>query len=281
MRTKFTVTISALLAVIIAAAGIGGCTGQTGNTDPGKMHSDASPVPAFDTAGAEEGSPDAPRRTTSPVPSSDPSGTPGGDTGETGTEEIKTGGSGTEGTAPTGKPSGTEETDYSGGIKAEGRKSTAALYENGAKEAYCGTGHIIAMQFRATAAFSSVGFESPTWTAKEGYNVEYSLYKWAGDYDSTMTGKPVATAFLEDWQDGVLVPLEAESLPAGEYILAAEYGSTAAMCNSGVWFVNAECPYQRAYLDDEIWYDVSVCAKLTYVDTPNNKYGPLSDSGLE
>lgn len=144
-----------------------------------------------------------------------------------------------------------------------------------------GTGHVIALQFYATAPFDGIGFHSPTWTSTENYFVDYYLYKWTESYYDTLDGKPVVTDYYEDWKDGICVEMRFDELPDGEYLLVAQYGSNEPLDNSGVWYIGEEYPGTRSYLDDEIFYDASICTTIFYTKTPQNIYGPLSDSGLE
>ncbi len=183
--------------------------------------------------------------------------------------------------SPTEKPTEAPAQDYSGGI-ARDKATLVPLYPStGEKKPFCGTGHTLAVQFYATTEFTSVGFESPTWTAKDGYSVDYSLFKWNNDYYDTIYGDSLVEGSYEDWADGANVPLDCGTLPAGEYLLVAMYRSEETMKNSGVWYMDSECEKQRSYLDDEVWYDVSICFNIRYTKTPVNKYGPFSDSGLD
>lgn len=182
---------------------------------------------------------------------------------------------------PTPTPEPTEKPDYSGGITSDKQKNYSFFGRKG-QAAYCGTGHRLAVQFHATTEFVELGFHSPTWTAKSGYYVDYELYAWDTDYETTMYERePVATGHFEDWQDGVLVGLKVDNLPAGEYVLLALYGSTQEMCNGGVWHdTDVEREDQISYLDDDIWYDHVIWFEIKYAQTPKNLYGPLSDPGL-
>ena len=189
--------------------------------------------------------------------------------------------SGEEAAAPSPTKEPEAAVDYSGGSVKDKPLSVAMYPSGGTKEPFCGTGHSIAVQFYATADFSGVGFESPTWTAKDGYSLDYTLYKRDRDFPHTVAGRPVAGGSFENWADGANVPLKVDSLPAGEYVLTAEYYSSENMKNSGVWYMDSECECQRSYLDDEVWYDVSVCMNIKYLKTPANKYGPLSPSGID
>jgi hypothetical protein len=183
--------------------------------------------------------------------------------------------------APTEVPEPTEKPDYSGGI-TEGKRCTYNFWGGGATDAYCGTGHRLAVQFYATTDFTGVGFHSPTWTAKDGYSVDYELYVWDSDYETTVDNEPVATAIFENWQDGICVPITFEEpMPSGEYVLLAMYHSSETMHNGGVWFFpDQEREDIISYLDDDVWYDHVIRTTIYYANTPNVKYGPLSDPGI-
>jgi len=182
---------------------------------------------------------------------------------------------------PTATPEPTEAPDYSGGVE-EGKRKTYNFFGTAGANvgAYCGTGHVLAMQFYATTDFLTIGFHSPTWTAKSGYSLDYELYRWTDGYEETLENDPVVTGTFENWTDGNCVPLEANQ-SAGEYLLVAHYYSTEDMHNGGVWYEDVEREDQRAYLDGEIWYDCAIKATIVYANKPNVLYGPLSDSGLE
>lgn len=182
---------------------------------------------------------------------------------------------------PTPTPEPTEKPDYSGGIVKEAPVSYS-FFGRKNQDALCGTGRRIAVQFYATTEFVELGFHSPTWTAKSGYTVDYELYAWDKDYETTVFDRePVLTGHFENWQDGVFVGLKTEGLPAGEYVLLALYGSNEEMHNSGVWHdTDVEREDQISYVDDEIWYDHAVWFEIKYAKTPNNLYGPLSDPGF-
>lgn len=48
-----------------------------------------------------------------------------------------------------------------------------------------------AVQFFATTTFNKVSIAMPTWTAKEGHSVTFSLYAWQGSYDATFKKDPI------------------------------------------------------------------------------------------
>ena len=256
MRTikKQSLKIAAIcLAAVLSLPFLAGC----GGTNGGPSASDpVTELPAQDAA--ETGTPaltSAPTKAPAPEP--------------------------TEAPKPTEAPEPTEAPDYSGGIEEGVRKTYNMFGTSGATTgAYCGTGHVIAMQFYATTDFLTVGFHSPTWTAKSGYSLEYELYRWNTGYEETLEQEPLVTGSFENWEDGVCVPLKADQ-GAGEYLLVAYYYSAEEAHNSGVWYEDVEREDQRAYLDGSIWYDCAIRATIVYANKPNVAYGPLSDSGLE
>ena len=242
---KFTVVLCAVLAFVLAAGMLAGCS-VSEKTDKG---GDVTEVPA--TEAVTEAVTAAPTAETTPT------------------------------AEPTPTPEPTEKPDYSGGIVKDNPKRYS-FFGRSNQAAFCGTGHRLAVQFYATTEFIELGFHSPTWTAKSGYSVDYELYEWDKDYDTTVYDhEPVLTGHFENWQDGVLVGLKTEGLPAGEYVLLALYASTEEMHNGGVWHdTDVEREDQISYVDDDIWYDHAIWFEIKYAKTPKNLYGPLSDPGL-
>ncbi len=187
---------------------------------------------------------------------------------------------------PTATPTPTERPDYSGGIISEEGIEVPFNSEVDLSilKAQCGTGLEIALQFCATAPFYGIGFHSPTWTKTDGYSVDYFIYEWKEDYFNTVWGDPVVEVSTEGWKDGACAKVVFEDgveLPAGEYVLLAYYRSAKALHNSGVYYLEKDFEYTRAYLDEEIWEGVSIVTTVFYSKTPANLYGPISDSGIE
>lgn len=180
----------------------------------------------------------------------------------------------------------TEKPDYSGGIVSENRADVAFYPELDLSllQAQSGTGITIALQFNATAPFYGIGFHSPTWTKTEGYSVDYYIYEWKKDYYETIDGDPVIEIDTEGWKDGQCAQVVFENgqeLPAGEYVLLAQYKSTIAGHNAGVYYMEKDFEWTRAYKNDEIWEGVAIITTVFYSKTPANLYGPISDSGIE
>lgn len=118
----------------------------------------------------------------------------------------------------------------------------------------------------------------PTWTAKEGHSVTFSLYAWQGSYDATFKKDPIKTQVFENWADGVDVIFELDEQPDGEYLLELyNHDSTP---NVGFWFVPDLKEYVRTYLNDEVWEGGTPRLEVHYTKTPTNLHGPIQDSGL-
>ncbi len=133
-----------------------------------------------------------------------------------------------------------------------------------------------AVQFFPTTAFNKIGVRSPTWTATEGYTMFFELYAWAGSYNATLEGSPVAEGEISDWPDGEEAWFAFDPLPDGEYLLVMTKDGSA-----GLWYVQEAFAGQISYRDDEIWEDASIRLSVYYTKTPNKLYGPLSDPGLD
>ena len=189
---------------------------------------------------------------------------------------------------PTEEPTPTKEpVDYSGGLVSN-EPMTVALYPENILEiglqAMCGTGQSIALQFYATVPFNGIGSHSPTWTATEGFSLDYEIYAWNNNYYDTIWNDPILSITPDPWVDGQCAQVvfePGEELPAGEYLLVAYYQSYENAKNSGVYYVEQAFPGTRAYLNDEVWDNVCIVTTLFYNTTPVNPYGPLSDPGLE
>lgn len=248
---KLLLRIAALImAFTMAAVLASGCAKTDGAPEEGKAGEDAGKVTVV---------PSEPTEAPTQVPTQAPTEVP----------------------EPTETPEPTEKPDYSGGIVKD-KASRYEFFGRKGQEAYCGTGHRLAVQFYATSTFNKIGFHSPTWTATTGYYVDYELYAWDKDYETTVfDNAPIAEAHYENFTDGAMCEMKVDDLPSGEYVLLALYGSTENMHNGGVWYDNdVEREDQISYLDDEVWYDRAIWLEIKYVNTPANKYGPLSDPGI-
>lgn len=187
---------------------------------------------------------------------------------------------------PTAAPTATEKPDYSGGIVSDAHVDVPLYPDLNAADlkAQSGTGITIGLQFYATAPFYGIGIHSPTWTATEGYSVDYVLYEWQADYYDTIGSAPVVEISTAGWRDGSCAQVIFENdleLPAGEYLLIAKYQSTMPLHNGGVYYIEQESEWTRAYKNDVLWEGVTIITTVFYSKTPANLHGPISDSGIE
>ena len=74
--------------------------------------------------------------------------------------------------------------------------------------------------------------------------------------------------------------MEFDPLPAGEYLLIAEYNCTNPTTNAGVYYMTSPYFAQRSYLDNQVWEGVAICCELTYIHNPNVYHGPISEAGI-
>ncbi len=65
--------------------------------------------------------------------------------------------------------------------------------------------------------FTGFSFCMPTWTRPDSV-CTLSLYKWAGTYDKTVAGTPVASKVFDPMTDGAKHWVEFDEQPAGEYL---------------------------------------------------------------
>jgi len=79
-----------------------------------------------------------------------------------------------------------------------------------------------AQHFTAANPFNTIQVYSPTWndeTGQKGYTLK--LFRWLGDYDSTIAGTPIASASISNFKDNAYVSLFFPTQPAGDYLWLA------------------------------------------------------------
>ncbi|MDP4184479.1 MAG: RagB/SusD family nutrient uptake outer membrane protein [Bacteroidota bacterium] len=106
---------------------------------------------------------------------------------------------------------------YSESNPYEGRdpRFYASIYYNGAvRRLDAGTA---GMKFNATASFTSVTTNCPSWSNNVG-NLTFTLYKWNKDYATSIKGTPVATKTFENYTDNEELTLTFGAQPAGTYL---------------------------------------------------------------
>ncbi len=91
------------------------------------------------------------------------------------------------------------------------------------------------LSYRAivNGSFTGFGFCMPTWTRPDSV-ATLSLYKWAGSYDATIKGEPLASKVFDPLTDGAYHWVEFDAQPAGEYLfhISAPKGEVGVWTNS-------------------------------------------------
>ncbi len=75
------------------------------------------------------------------------------------------------------------------------------------------------LSYRAivNTSFTGFAFTMPTWTRPDSV-CTLSLYKWAGTFDKTVAGTPIASKVFDPMTDGAKHWVEFDEQPAGEYL---------------------------------------------------------------
>lgn len=120
--------------------------------------------------------------------------------------------------------SGYEASTYLGGeayVNGSASKETEIYEQGNHVPENLGDGDS-AQHFVAEKPFNEIRMLSPTWndeTGQKGYTVK--LFKWTGDYETTVSGAPIATAVMTNFKDNAWVSFFFPTQPAGEYLWLA------------------------------------------------------------
>ena len=115
------------------------------------------------------------------------------------------------------------------------------LYTTDAQEAVqLGTSQTFAQKFTMGEPFGFISLQCPSWSSsEEGFSL--NLYKWNGDYSTTVGGSPVASKVFVNYADNSWLSLYSSSdedftktFPAGTYLWVMDGGTA----KSGIW----KCP---------------------------------------
>lgn len=141
-----------------------------------------------------------------------------------------------------------------GGTFGEGAKT----YLSDEQEAQpLGTERTLAQYFEFQEEFACVGLYCPSWnSSKEGFTL--SLYSWAGSYDATVSGQPLAKTRFDNYADNSWLKIYAgenadgtEKFLPGKYLWVMSEGTA----NSGIWkCITPGSPEQtkaESYIDGE------------------------------
>lgn len=141
-----------------------------------------------------------------------------------------------------------------GGTFGEGVKT----YLSDEQEAQpLGTERTLAQYFEFQEEFACVGLYCPSWNSSlEGFTL--SMYSWAGSYEATVSGQPLARTRFDNYADNSWLKIYAgenadgtDKFPPGEYMWVMSEGTA----NSGIWkCITPGSPEQtkaESYIDGE------------------------------
>lgn len=122
----------------------------------------------------------------------------------------------------------------------------------------------ISMKFTADKTLETVRIFAPNWNAGEGsdHELEFTLYKWNKDYETTVSGTVLANKVFLQYGDGRWLEMYC-GVGAGEYLLVVENNGTG---NSGFYVRNASHSKQKVYFDGELDAEKSARMILSYYD---------------
>lgn len=169
---------------------------------------------------------------------------------------------------------------YAGGILSEeAPKEQAMLCDLTGPAAHYQIIEDMAVQFFPTTAFKEVSVCCPSYNDNRG-TLTFSLYAWQGSYGATVNKEAIKTATFADYRDNELLTLSfEEELPDGEYLLlmsTPDYSE-----GVGVWGKACNFEGQKVYIDGgnplPEHTEIHVELRVSYVNLPNNIFGPVSE----
>ncbi len=138
---------------------------------------------------------------------------------------------------------------------------------------------VIAAQIVTTAPVLSLGVACPSYSNTTG-SITVNLYAFDTDYDTSLSGEPIASHVFENFADNAYLELtfpENSPLPAGEYLYVMYDANDpdpgpGAVYGVGYWSCAAH-ESQRLYVNGI--YNSNATAKLqvVYAQTPSQPYG--------
>ncbi len=162
---------------------------------------------------------------------------------------------------------------------AEGIKSDAPLdlyyFDNTKENGVQVLTESIAIQFFPVTELKTVYISCPSMNDSKG-TLQFEVFAWLGTYDSTIMGQAILNESFTDYADNALLKLEFETpVPDGEYLILIT--SPAPEEGVGIWTKLSSFEGQRVYADGIPLEDISAQMQIKYANTPNNKYGTISD----
>lgn len=102
---------------------------------------------------------------------------------------------------------------------------------NAAREALSvPAGQSAGYRFCANAPFNMLEVSCPSWSNNIG-NLRFSLYRWNGGFEETVSGEVLATELFADYKDNAKLPFAFDTMEAGEYLLLLHEATESV----GVW----------------------------------------------
>lgn len=104
-----------------------------------------------------------------------------------------------------------------------------------------------AEKFTASNLFDKVSVSCPSWSNNIG-NLTLSLYKWNTDYNTTISGSPIASREFDNFTDNQWLELSFEQQSAGDYLWVLSNPTE----KVGVWKFNNSNNGGTAYLNGAV-----------------------------
>lgn len=121
-------------------------------------------------------------------------------------------------------------------------------------------------RFFATASFDNLALSCPSYNDNIG-SMKFSLYRWAGDYRSTVAQEPLAVETYVDFRDNETLEFGFPEQEAGEYLIMLSEGTSGV----GIWKFDTSKTGTYLY-DDGLESEGVFTMKISYTYTPNKKW---------
>lgn len=169
---------------------------------------------------------------------------------------------------------------YANGIASEeAPKDQIMICNLNAAPTHCQIFNDMSIQFFPSTAFNEVSICCPSYSDNNG-TLTFSLYAWMGSYEATVNSQAINSKTFENYADNALLSLKIEeALPDGEYLLVINTPDhtqgVGTWCKTGS-FEGQKVYANGGYLIGEQQDEIHVELRVSYINTPNNMYGPVS-----
>lgn len=163
---------------------------------------------------------------------------------------------------------------YAGGIKSED-PIDLYYFDNSKENKVMVLTESIAIRFFPTTELKNIYISCPSMNDNKG-TLTFEVFPWLGTYEKSIEGTAVLEKSFEDYADNTLIKLSFDTpIPDGEYIILLT--SPDPENGVGIWAKSSDFEGQLVYADGVLLEDTSAQMQITYANTPNNKYGPVSE----